>query len=924
MSQYSEMMGSFIRTGNYPLEANYIFPTEEALKEFYSDKLNATTIHKGLLRIVENDGTGKQCLYWVTKKQTNDDLEFTKLISGTNIDSIFEQLEDLETRLTEEIKNRKDSETAIWGTNDPTNVPEELNSLLDLANVIIALKEEIAAIHRELIDSDDSIIASLKTEVKALAGTQEFSIVPYLQTLPYKNLTEVSNALNKFLNEVDNTSNQINTLPELKFFLEGYTDKQKLHQVLLDLKSDILGSPFPSEDFITLRAIEDFVRILKADLEHTDRNLQSELDRTQVGVGLSGDGSYNADKETYYLKDATSIMNALKILDALVYEAISGITIEAENNDVVDLAVRKELEGYIVSAKLKLSNQLGNDLLKKEDGLYFNVNSTYKNGTLSLYVNDKLVAQHVLGFSSLVDTAIYDPAQEAIVITFKLLNGEKQTISIPVGGLIREWGIDNSQPGKVVELERTTVVDGPDELSADVRLWSDKSNILRKYGNTLGVAGTSENITHNSETLKVFLDTLKTTVVNNNTTVNNKIDSEISRAAAKEAELEASISQVRSDFNAEVEDINDDIIAVNNAIKAETNRATAEENTIKTQISDLKAADSEIRQVNETQSAKISDVEKQLSDTNHSIELETQRATDAETQISQKITSIEGELTGISQRQTNLDSELTKLDSKVDLQKEQLLQEIHLVSDNVEDMIAAKADKSEIDAIKTKADDTAEKLSQEIVRATQKEGELQASITSQIADATAKINDNAAAIQALDASTSKELAKKVGSVVLEKVSDLTFNLIVDGANAGQINIPEDQFLESVEVVNGSTLRFVFKTKTGTTTTDINIEDIILEALSELEAKVNTKAPIDSPTFTGIPQVAQSPDLTDSSQRIPSTNWVNARIQEEIAKVSIGNFYTKAEILEMMAGKADLIDGKVPESQLPKLYIIEVE
>lgn len=180
MSQYSEMMGSFIRTGNYPLEANYIFPTEEALKEFYSDKLNATTIHKGLLRIVENDGTGKQGLYWVTKKQTNDDLEFTKLISGTNIDSIFEQLENLETRLTEEIKNRKDSETAIWGTNDPTNVPEELNSLLDLANVIIALKEEIAAIHRELIDSDDSIIASLKTEVKALAGTQEFSIVPYL------------------------------------------------------------------------------------------------------------------------------------------------------------------------------------------------------------------------------------------------------------------------------------------------------------------------------------------------------------------------------------------------------------------------------------------------------------------------------------------------------------------------------------------------------------------------------------------------------------------------------------------------------------------------------------------------------------------------------------------------------------------------
>lgn len=235
MSQYSEMMGSFIRTGNYPLEAHYIFPTEQALKEFYSDELNATTIHKGLLRIVENDGEGKQGLYWVTKKQTNDDLEFTKLISGTDIKSIFEQLDDLDTRLLEEIKNRKDAETAIWGTNDPTNVPEELNSLLDLATVIVELKEEVGKIHRELVDSDDSIYKSLKTEVKALAGTQEYDVVEYLKTLSYKSLTEVSTALNKFLNEVDETSNQINTLPELKFFLEGYNDKQKLRHVLLDL-----------------------------------------------------------------------------------------------------------------------------------------------------------------------------------------------------------------------------------------------------------------------------------------------------------------------------------------------------------------------------------------------------------------------------------------------------------------------------------------------------------------------------------------------------------------------------------------------------------------------------------------------------------------------------------------------------------------
>ena len=111
MSQYSEMMGSFIRTGNYPMEANYVFPTEAALKEFYSDPINATTIHKGLFRIVENGGDGKQALYWVVQKQTNDALEFVKLIENIDINNINGQLEDLQTRLEEEINDRKESET---------------------------------------------------------------------------------------------------------------------------------------------------------------------------------------------------------------------------------------------------------------------------------------------------------------------------------------------------------------------------------------------------------------------------------------------------------------------------------------------------------------------------------------------------------------------------------------------------------------------------------------------------------------------------------------------------------------------------------------------------------------------------------------------------------------------------------------------
>lgn len=524
MSQYSEMMGSFIRTGNYPLEANYIFPTEAALKEFYNDPLNKSTIHKGLFRIVEDGGDGKQALYWVVQNQTSNELEFVKLIENIDIDNIDEQLEELQAKLEEEINNRRLSDNALWGTTDPTNIPDNLNSILDLATQLTSLR---------------SIVSDIYGGLRATVGTQREDITGYLQLLPYKSLTETANALNKFLNTVDNTTNQIDTLPELQSFLEGYTDTDKLRQVLTNLQADIMGSPIPSENFRTLRAIEDFVRILQSTSENKDNNIQSELDNTQIGIGLSGDGSYNPDAETHYLKDATSVMNALKVLDSLMYQALSNMSIQANNTDVVDLAVRKESDGYVIGAELNLSNVAGNDLLKKEDGLYFNVKSTYNNGTLSLYVNDKLISQHILGFSSIVESAHYDPSSESIIIVFKLLSGESQTITVPVGTLIRELVVDNDQPNKVIELTRETVIDGPDKLSADVRLNNSRHNILQKVGNTLTVEGTTSNLTHRDQNLEDLITNLQSriTYLEAGSTLSFYTKSEIDNLLANKADL---------------------------------------------------------------------------------------------------------------------------------------------------------------------------------------------------------------------------------------------------------------------------------------------------------------------------------------------------------------------------------------------------
>lgn len=142
MSKYSELIGSFSRMGNFPIEANYVFPDEPTLKEFYSDPIQNATLHKGLLKIVENDGTGKQALYWVTKKQTNDSLEFTKLISGDIVSELTPKIEEVISKLEEEIKERQNGDSAIWGTINPTIIPENLNSILDLSEAFTKLKEE--------------------------------------------------------------------------------------------------------------------------------------------------------------------------------------------------------------------------------------------------------------------------------------------------------------------------------------------------------------------------------------------------------------------------------------------------------------------------------------------------------------------------------------------------------------------------------------------------------------------------------------------------------------------------------------------------------------------------------------------------------------------------------------------------------------
>lgn len=674
MGKYSELIGSFKRMGSFPMEANFIFENETALKDFYSFPEEAATLHKGLLKLVADSATGEQSLWWVTKKQTNDELEFTKLIDSTSVES----LEELAEKLEKEIYDRQVADDAIYGSSDHTVVPEDLNSLLKIAEAIAEL--------REAIEEDGGKVDTIKEELKATVGTELDDIREYLKTLDYQSLTAVSKELHRFLATREPDTDSIDTFPELLDFLAGFKDTDVLQDVLDALVVDIMGDPLPTEPFRTLRGIEDFVREFKAQSENTDANLQTELDQTQVGVGLSGDGAYNPDKETYYLKDATSVMNALKILDSLINEAINNCNLEVEDTNTVDLTINKQITKTVLSADVKISTNDGNGIQAKNDGLFYKLETEYENGILTVKVNDNIISRHTIGLSTIVESAKYDPDQEAIIMVFKLLDGSKQELVIPVGTLIREWEVDNSHPTKVVVLEKEDVLGGgTDKLSADVRLYVDKYQILEKRDNTLYVKGTTDNLTHNDEALDVVIDR----IISSGSDTNDALQAEIDRAKAAEQALDNKITaettradkvetQLRNDLDAEIkratgvetdlqkqidnlqDSTSTDISELEAALKAEVERSTekdaAHDTAISEEVARATEAENQLRRdlttTNEKVTANTANIEKNAD----AIAKETERATAAESSLSD---GLRAEIERATTKETELEGAIT-------------------------------------------------------------------------------------------------------------------------------------------------------------------------------------------------------------------------------------------------------------------------
>lgn len=402
MSKYSETMGSFTRNGNYPLEADYIFGSEQELKDFFSDTHNKTLLHKGLFKIVAE--INKQTLYWIVQEE--GELIFRPLVSSESLTDLWQKIRELET-----IVKDIDSECK-----------EQLNKLINT-----------------------------NKELQALVGTED-DIIETLKGLPYHNFIEVVNALYKLANS--ESSDNSDTISKL----------QSLYN-----------------------------------------NLQKELNQTQTGVGLDQSGAYSPDQETYYLKNATSIMNALKTLDRILHKQAN---LKFEDTNTIDLEVvdDEETATRTITAQVRLAED--NDIQESENGLYHKVDMTFNNGELTLLVNGQQRAVHNIGLDSVLESSRYDKETETIILVFKLHNGQTQEFNIPVADIITEWETGNTNS---IELIKQRKVNGTDRLLGNIIISPKENNGISSERDGIFMSKDAADLTYNDTSVEEALDSLNQT-----------------------------------------------------------------------------------------------------------------------------------------------------------------------------------------------------------------------------------------------------------------------------------------------------------------------------------------------------------------------------------------------------------------------------
>lgn len=663
---------------------------------------------------------------------------------------------------------------------------------------------------------------------------------------------------------------------QLIFKTSGYKDgKFKVDAYKTTIKLSPYSGDNGKNTGVTV-SVDTNKNIISAEL-----NLSSDVDN----ILKLEDGEYIVEGRAKNIKygDSTVAKALKKQSDRLdeIEDSISdvkSVEINGGETATVKTVVTKSSKGdFTVSDNVKLSSD--NSIIVSKDGLSANVSASWKESTSTLTISvgddDTEVDLSSLGFSFLKD-AKYDSANEKIVLTFDA-NGKTKTVEIPVFNLIHDTVVEDTNS---INLTMNIVTGNPNVLSAELKVDTKSDNILEVTSNGAYVSKTNitDEVEKETKRAKETEDEIKTSVATLTVkveTVENSVTDEIARAKAAETanktiadsavakaeENAENVKELTSTVNGISDKVTKNVENITDLKTTVSDNKTATDNAISTLKSDITKS---IDEVKASVTAEVTRATEKETDLTTSVSNEVTRATEAESTLQGNITTlvekVDGEInrakTAEGTLQTNVDvlsntvaNNLTVAKEYTDITKKEILNEVtkettratNAEQKNAEAIAVINGLETVDGSIKKSLKDAKEYTDSEIKALTTSIGtDIASAIQTASDDATTK---SSKALSDANVYTDTELAKEVtnrtnaddllrasiGSikVVKDSTSDLKYNLMVDDKAVSEINIPKDQFLKNVTYDSGNKqLVFTFETTAGTTTTSVDVSDLV--------------------------------------------------------------------------------------------------
>lgn len=197
---------------------------------------------------------------------------------------------------------------------------------------------------------------------------------------------------------------------------------------------------------------------------------------------------------------------------------------------------KTNLQDALSEMNSKVSNADNNIIISKSDGVYASVALSYNQAQNKLTLttsdtNNRTKTTDIdLAGVEILSNAYYDATTEEIVLVFITTGTQTKEVRIKAASLITEWTVNNTST--TVTLNRSRLINGQDQLTANVNVSTNSDNILKVDGDhNLYVMGISSNIKYNeTKSVKQALDEL-----------NGAVEAETERATERENEIAASV-----------------------------------------------------------------------------------------------------------------------------------------------------------------------------------------------------------------------------------------------------------------------------------------------------------------------------------------------------------------------------------------------